>query len=62
MPRYGGAPEQMHDVKVSGRAERVVNVLWRTERARLDELNASFPGAGEGAASAARSGRATGRA
>jgi hypothetical protein len=43
MPRCGGTPEQMHHVKVGGCAERVVNVLWRTERARLDELNASFP-------------------
>jgi hypothetical protein len=33
----------VHNVKVSGCAERVVNVLWRTERARLDELNESFP-------------------
>lgn len=43
MPRYGGSPEQMHKVKVSGCAERVVSVLWRTERDCLDELNASFP-------------------
>ncbi len=43
MPRDDGTPEQMHRVKVGGCAERVVNVLWRTERAQLGELNASFP-------------------
>jgi len=43
MPRYGGTPEQMHGTKVQGCAQRVVNVLWRTERAKLDALNEFHP-------------------